>query len=129
MSPQMAEFMKGVITDSAIRAKMVPRGASWPVDALDRGGIERALVLSLAYINANDLGADRGPAGSADEYRQVREENDHTAAEAAKAPALRGFSRTISAGADEPRAPVATGTRSRTGQNGVYLHRVLLTRR
>ena len=56
------------------------------LDELDKTGVERALVLSTAYVNATDVAALGARKLSPDEYRLAREDNDFTAAEAAKAP-------------------------------------------
>lgn len=56
------------------------------LDELDRTGVERALVLSTTYVNATDVAALGARTPSDDEYRLVRQDNDFTAAEAAKAP-------------------------------------------
>lgn len=62
-------------------------GASDLIEFLDDAGIERAIVLSVAY----QFGNPNRPA-IADEYEQVRAENDWTGQEVARFPSrLRGF--------------------------------------
>jgi predicted TIM-barrel fold metal-dependent hydrolase len=75
-SPRVAEFS----STSAITANDL-------IELLDAAGIERALVLSVAY----QFGNPNRPA-VANEYERVRAENDWTSEEVARFPdRLRGF--------------------------------------
>lgn len=77
---------RALIRDADIAAAVRPLDAAYVLDELDRSGVEHALVLSTAYVNATDVAALGARQPSANEYRLVREDNDFTAAEAAKAP-------------------------------------------
>jgi predicted TIM-barrel fold metal-dependent hydrolase len=86
-SPALVARTRALIRDADIAAAVRPLDAAYLLDELDRTGVERALVLSTAYVNATDVPALGAARPSADEHRLVREDNDFTAAEAAKAPA------------------------------------------
>jgi predicted TIM-barrel fold metal-dependent hydrolase len=85
-SPALVARTRALISDADIAAAVRPLDAAYVLDELDRTGVERALVLSTAYVNATDVAALGARTPSADEYRLVRHDNDFTAAEAAKAP-------------------------------------------
>lgn len=85
-SPALVARTRALIRDADIAAAVRPLDAAYVLDELNRTGVERALVLSTAYVNATDVAALGARQPSAPEYRLVREDNDFTAAEAAKAP-------------------------------------------
>jgi predicted TIM-barrel fold metal-dependent hydrolase len=82
-SPQLAEHLRRIIGATYLTADIRSTNATDLLDKLDRADVERALVLSTAYINAADSPPFDTPPRSADEYRRVREDNDFTAGEAA----------------------------------------------
>jgi predicted TIM-barrel fold metal-dependent hydrolase len=86
-SPSLVARTRALIADADIAAAVRPLDAPYVLDELDKTGVERALVLSTAYVNATDVAALGARKPSPDEYRLVRQDNDFTAAEAAKAPA------------------------------------------
>ncbi len=85
-SPALVARTRALISDADIAAAVRPLDAAYVLDELDGTGVERALVLSTAYLNATDVAALGARTPSDDEYRLVRQDNDFTAAEAAKAP-------------------------------------------
>jgi predicted TIM-barrel fold metal-dependent hydrolase len=86
-SPSLAARTKTLIADLDIAAAVRPLDAAYVLAELDRTGVERAFVLSTAYVNATDVAAFGAGKGASDEYALVRQDNDFTAAEAAQAPA------------------------------------------
>jgi predicted TIM-barrel fold metal-dependent hydrolase len=85
-SPSLVARTRALIADTDIAAAVRPLDATYVLDELDKTGVERAFVLSTAYVNATDVPALGARKRSADEYDFVRQDNDFTAAEAAKAP-------------------------------------------
>lgn len=85
-SPSLVARTRALIADADIAAAVRPLDATYVLDELDRTGVERAFVLSTAYVNATDVAALGARKPSPDEYRLVRQDNDFTAAEAEKAP-------------------------------------------
>jgi predicted TIM-barrel fold metal-dependent hydrolase len=84
-SPQLADHLRRLIGDRYLTADITSTNAKDLLERLDRAEVERTFVLSTAYINAADTPPFSTPLRSDDEYRQVREDNDFTAAEAATA--------------------------------------------
>jgi predicted TIM-barrel fold metal-dependent hydrolase len=85
-SPALVARTRARIADPDIAAAVRPLDATYLIEELDKTGVERALVLSTAYVNATDVPALGARKRSPDEYGLVRQDNDFTAAEAAKAP-------------------------------------------
>src|SRR5215217_4249153 len=77
---------RALIADPDIAAAVRALDGTYVIEELDKTGVERALVLSTAYVNATDVPALGAHKRSPDEHGLVRQDNDFTAAEAAKAP-------------------------------------------
>jgi hypothetical protein len=60
---------RALIADADIAAAVRPLDATYVLDELDRTGVERALALSTAYVNATDVAALGARKPSPDEYR------------------------------------------------------------
>ena len=56
-SPALVARTRALIRDADIAAAVRPLDAAYVLDELDRTGVERALVLSTAYVNATDVAA------------------------------------------------------------------------
>ncbi len=81
MSPAVVEL----IASLSRRSPGKPRDGASILAELDRDGIERALVLSTAYMHANDIRPADGRPSLDEEWAAVRADNDYTALEARNA--------------------------------------------
>jgi uncharacterized protein len=84
MSRELATWLQGRIADRSLRRLVRPINGRLVVDQLEADGVERAFALSTAYIHATDLPYSGRRKRARDEYRDVRNENDFTAREAAE---------------------------------------------
>jgi hypothetical protein len=84
-SPHLADVLRRLLGDRFLTADIKSTNRKQLLERLDQAGIQRAFVLSTAYINAADTTPFGIPDGSAEEHRRVQEENDFTADEAAMA--------------------------------------------
>lgn len=81
MSPAVVDMIAKL---SGGRSPVTTRDGAAILAELDRDGIERALVLSTAYLHANDLRPAEGTPSFESEWAAVRADNDYAASEAQK---------------------------------------------
>ena len=81
--PALVDRMRSLIETPEIRDAITTVEADPIIGELDRTGVERALLLSTAFVASGC--AVWGRRSPSEEYRDVREENDFTAAQAATA--------------------------------------------
>jgi len=84
MSRELATWLQGRIADRSLRGLIRPINGRIVVDQLEEDGVERAFALSTAYIHATELGFGGARKSARDEYRDVQNENNFTAGEAAE---------------------------------------------
>jgi predicted TIM-barrel fold metal-dependent hydrolase len=84
MSRELAMWLQGRIADASLRRLVRPANARIVVDQLEEDGVERAFALSGAYVHATELPLGGAAKAAHDEYRDVQNENNFTAGEAAE---------------------------------------------
>jgi predicted TIM-barrel fold metal-dependent hydrolase len=84
MSRDLARWLQGRIPDEPLRRLVRPINGRILVDQLEGDRIDRAFALSAAYVHATDLPLAGRRKQSRDEYRDLQNENDFTAHEAAE---------------------------------------------
>ena len=84
MSRDLATWLQGRIADRSLRGLVRPISGRILVDQLEEDGVERAFALSTAYVHATELGFGGARKSARDEYRDVQNENNFTAGEAAE---------------------------------------------
>jgi predicted TIM-barrel fold metal-dependent hydrolase len=83
-SPRLAALLRAELGDTYLTVSIESITATTLLERLDEAGVERAFLLSTAYINAADIDRSRDSKRRRDEYRHVQEDNNFIASEASQ---------------------------------------------